>query len=127
MGMLNVLIIDDDRDMRFGMKRIVSRCGHNAFEAECGEQALKCLSENHFDLVFCDLRFPTELSGAGILAAVQANFPDVKVVMMSCGMDFDTQEELLKNGAAAAVQKPFFKADCIHLLDKLFPAAKQAA
>lgn len=123
--MLNVLIIDDDRDMRFGVKRIISRCGHSVHEAESGEQALQCLSERNFDLVFCDLRFPSQLSGNEILAAICANFPDVKVVMMSCGMDINEQEKLKRDGASAALQKPFFRAECLDLLASLFPSDDQ--
>jgi len=125
--MLNVLIIDDDPDMRFGMKRIIGRCGHCSTEAESGDQALKCLSTDHFDLLFCDLRFPSGLSGTDILAEVSARFPNIKVVMMSCDMDYEARKTLLGMGASAALQKPFFKADCIELLSELFPLTQQAA
>jgi len=126
-SMLNVLIIDDDKDMRFGISRILTRCGHTVQEAVSGEQAFEQLSKNSFDLVFCDLRFPGQLSGENILAGIINQYPELKVVMMSCGMDFDVKENLAKNGACAALQKPFFKADCEYLLSELFPAVKQAA
>jgi len=125
--MLNVLIIDDDKDMRFGVKRILTRCGHTVHEAVSGEQAFEQLSQEGIDVVFCDLRFPGQLSGENILDTISTQYPDIKVVMMSCGMDYDTKESLLQNGACAALQKPFFKADCQHLLSELFPAFQQAA
>ncbi len=125
--MLNVLIIDDDSDIRFGVNRILSRCGHTVKEAESGEEALACLSNTPIDLVFCDLRFPTKLSGTDILAAIAADHPRVKVVMMSCAMDYDLQKSLTDQGASATMQKPFFKAECIATISKLFPPLEKAA
>lgn len=125
--MLNVLIIDDDSDIRFGVNRILSRSGHSVLEAESGEAALECLAEKPIDLVFCDLRFPTNLSGTDILAAITADYPQVKVVMMSCAMEYDIQASLILKGASAALQKPFFKAECADVIAKLFPPLQQAA
>lgn len=126
-NMLNILIIDDDSDIRFGVNRIISRLGHSVQEVASGEQALVSLSENTFDLVFCDLRFPTRLSGVDILAAINQQHPNVKVVMMSCSMEPEAQKELMHNGASAALQKPFFKKECAETLKNLFPANQKAA
>lgn len=126
-NMLNVLIIDDDSDIRFGVSRIVSRLGHSVKEAESGEQAIVRLSESNFDLVFCDLRFPTRLTGEQILATIKEQYPHIKVVMMSCAMDAEAQQEFMKKGASAAMQKPFFKNECANMLTNLFPTPRKAA
>ncbi len=125
--MLNVLIIDDDTDSRFGLNRVLNRCGHAVKEAESGECGLAKLAEMPIDLVFCDLRFPTGLSGEQTLKAITSAHPDVKVVMMSCSMDYTAQQELKVMGASAAMQKPFFKDQCLRTLESLFPPNQQAA
>lgn len=119
-AMLNVLIIDDDLDIRFGLNRVLTRCSHTVVEAESGKQGLDALAREPFDLVFCDLRFPIGLSGEDTLRAILATHPMVKVVMMSCSMDLTEQQKLTSLGASDAVQKPFFKAQCIETVDKLF-------
>lgn len=119
--MLKVLIIDDDQDIRFGLNRVLTRCGHTVCEAESGDEGLDALANGTFDLIFCDLRFPIGLSGEETLKIVREQYPPVKVVMMSCAMGPTEEHSLKALGAADTVEKPFFKAQCIKTLEKLFP------
>lgn len=125
--MSNVLIIDDDNEIRFGLNRVLGRCGHSVIEAVSGEQALEQLANHSVDLVFCDLQFPTDMSGEDTLNAIIKSYPKVKVVMMSCAMDYDLRERLGSLGAAQCAQKPFFKAQCMDILDTLLKNDQQAA
>jgi len=125
--MLNILVIDDDRDIRFGLNRTVRRCGYDVVEASSGEEGLELMASQKIDMVFCDLRFPRGLSGEQILEAIQQQYPDVKVVMMSCAMDYTTKTELQTLGASDSLQKPFFKEQCLATIHALFPPIQKAA
>lgn len=108
----NVLIIDDDEDIGFALKRIIGRCGYNVTVSTSWAEALAQLSTHAVDVVFCDLRFPGDISGEEILGLLQVNFPEIKVVLMSCAMSDEISEKLLAQGAACCLQKPFFRAEC---------------
>jgi len=125
--MLNVLIIDDDNDIRFGLNRIMGRLGYDVVEAESGEAGLAALASGKFDLVFCDVRFPGGMAGDEILRTINADYPDVKVVMMSCAMDYSVRTEMKELGAADAMQKPFFKEQCLETVNALFPPLRKVA
>jgi CheY-like chemotaxis protein len=125
--MLNILIIDDDADIRFGLKRIMSRCGHEVLEANSGDEGVFKLANEPVDVVFCDCRFPHGMTGEQTLAMIKAEFPQIKVVMMSCTMEYDAQQSFKQLGASDALQKPFFASECAATLSKLFPALKEAA
>jgi len=125
--MSNVLLIDDDHEIRFGLNRILGRCGHTVVEASSGEDGLERLANQPIDLVFCDLQFPTGLSGQETLDAIIQTHPDVKVVMMSCAMDYEVRAQMEDRGAADCVQKPFFKDQCLAILKSLVPNGQEAA
>jgi len=125
--MSNVLLIDDDHEIRFGLNRVLGRCGHSVIEAESGEDGLKQLDTHPIDLVFCDIQFPTGMSGQDTLDAIIQSHPDVKVVMMSCAMDYNVREQMEEKGASECVQKPFFKEQCISIINTLIPNGQEAA
>ncbi len=125
--MLNILLIDDDADIRFGLNRVMTRCGHQVLESNSGDEALFRLANEPVDVVFCDCRFPHGLTGEETLANIKSRFPQIKVVMMSCTMEYDDQQSYKQLGASDALQKPFFASECSATLTKLFPALKAAA
>jgi len=125
--MANVLLIDDDREIRFGLNRVLARCGYSVIEATSGEYALEQIKNHTFDLVFCDLKFPTGISGEETLKAIIQSHPEMKVVMMSCAMDYDIRDHLKSHGAAECVQKPIFKTQCLDIVNALIPTDKEAA
>jgi len=115
----NILIVDDDTDIRFALKRIVGRCGHHANEVGSGSEALSAMSDHDFDMVFCDLRFRVGESGEQLLQTMRSDFPDVKIIMMSCAMDYSVRQDLLNKGAAECIQKPFFREQCADIIDRV--------
>ena len=125
--MSNVLLIDDDPEIRFGLSRVIRRCGHSVIEASSGELGLEQLKNHPIDLVFCDLQFPSGMSGEDILNAIISTHSDIQVVMMSCAMDYDVREKMEQIGAAECVQKPFFKTQCTDIVNALIPNDKEAA
>ncbi len=124
---LQVLVLDDDNDMRFALNRILSRCGCEVAEASSGESAIEQLSEQRFDLVLSDLRMPGEIDGEALLDFTVENYPDTQVVLMSCRMTAEARAQLVKRGASECLQKPFFKQECMDLLTRLFGSSRKAA
>lgn len=125
--MLKALVIDDDDDIRFAVRRVVGKCGCDVTDAESGEKALTMMNEERYDVVFCDLRFPGGMRGEELLERLREQHPSTKVVMMSCAMDTEIKKDLVNRGASDCVRKPFFKDACLEILENLHPSQQKAA
>jgi len=67
---MNILIVDDARDMRFILCSIVKKLGHSFAEAIDGEDAWSKLQANHFDAILCDWKMPM-LDGPGLCRRIR--------------------------------------------------------
>jgi len=115
--LLSVIVLDDDVDTRFAIGRILSKCGCDVVEADTVEKTLELLSEQPTQVIFSDVRIPGAAGGVELLEQVRQSYADVHVVLMSCAMDQKLRSELTAKGAAACLQKPFFKDDCLPLVE----------
>ncbi|MFV0599546.1 MAG: sigma-54-dependent transcriptional regulator [Bacteroidales bacterium] len=102
--MSKVLIIDDEKAIRYSLKDIIEYEGHAVFEAEDGLSGLKMIMENDYDIVFCDIKMP-KMDGIEVLEkALNEKF--VKFCMISGHGTIATAVECLKKGAVDYIEKP---------------------
>lgn len=104
--MAKVLIIDDERAIRNSMKEIFEFEKHFADVAENGVMGLEKLSDQRFDLVFCDIKMPGGIDGIETMKRIVAEHPDVPVVMISGHGTIDIAVEAIKAGAYDFIAKP---------------------
>jgi YesN/AraC family two-component response regulator len=69
-----VLVVDDERSIQVGLRGLLAKEGHEVATAGSGEEALRLLDSEPFDLVLTDLRMPG-LDGMGLLKKVQERHP----------------------------------------------------
>lgn len=117
---VNVMVIDDDNDIRYAIARILRQCGCEVTEAESVDSALVQLTQQSFDVVFSDIRFRDGQSGEQCLEVVVDQYPQTTVVMMSCSMPTQYKMELKAKGAFDCLQKPVFKDTFLRVLSKIF-------
>ncbi len=103
-----VLIVDDEPNLRKILAAQLSRDGYDVLTAEDGEQGLTILRENHVDLVVTDLKMP-KVDGMTLLREALREDPDLPVVMITAHGTVDTAVEALKTGAFDYLTKPFDK------------------
>lgn len=102
--MSKILIIDDEKAIRYSLKDIIEYEGHTVFEAEDGLSGLKMIMENDYDIVFCDIKMP-KMDGIEVLEkALNEKF--VKFCMISGHGTIATAVECLKKGAVDYIEKP---------------------
>ena len=83
---MNILIVDDARDMRFIMCSIVKKLGHTFTEAVDGEDAWSKLQADRFDAILCDWQMP-ELDGPGLCQRIrQSDFPNYIYIILLTGL-----------------------------------------
>lgn len=101
----NILVVDDEKNIREGLKIALQRDNHNVFTAIDGLDALKALEENDIDLVITDLIMPN-LSGEELMVKVLKNYFNVPVVILTGHGTIETAVKLMHDGAYDFLTKP---------------------
>ncbi len=103
---LQILIADDETNMRKVIRAMLEHDGYEVNEARDGEEALHTLADNHIDIVITDLKMP-KLDGMELLKKVNELYEGVPVIMITAHGTVDTAVEALKLGAFDYITKPF--------------------
>src|SRR5712691_1614454 len=118
----DVLLVDDHKIMRDGIRAILSR--GNEFrvvgEAENGTDAVQFVRRLRPDLVLMDIGLPG-LNGVETTAEILRHHPDCKVVILSMYDDENSVVSAIRNGARAFILK---KASHTELVDALRMVAR---
>ena len=101
-----ILVVDDEPNLRRVLSAQLERDGYDVHTAEDGEQALTILKEHHIDLVITDLRMP-RIDGMELLRRAQKIDAELPVVMITAHGTVDNAVEALKTGAFDYLTKPF--------------------
>ncbi|MBX3263528.1 MAG: sigma-54-dependent Fis family transcriptional regulator [Labilithrix sp.] len=112
-----VLIVDDEPNLRKILAAQLSRDGYDVLLAEDGEQGLALLREHHIDLVVTDLKMP-KVDGMTLLREAHAEQPELPIVMITAHGTVDTAVEALKLGAFDYLTKPFDKDEVRQIVAK---------
>ena len=117
---LEILIVDDDADIRAGLRGLLEDEGHGATDVGDARAALAALDGGRFDVVLLDVRMPG-MTGLDALPLMRELAPATAVVMVAGGAGIRTAVDALKRGAFDFVEKPV---DPEHLLGVIAQAAQ---
>jgi two-component system, NtrC family, response regulator PilR len=112
--MNKILIVDDEQSMRDFLSIMLKKEGYEVVSAENGNDALKAVQADIFDLVITDVKMPG-MDGIGVLKAVKDVSPETVVIMITAYATAETAVEAMKLGAYDYITKPF-KVDEIKLV-----------
>jgi DNA-binding response OmpR family regulator len=113
----NLLIVDDDPDIRLLLRLELSAEGHRIDEAADGRAALDAIESQRPDLIVLDMMMPV-LDGWGVLRALDASTAPPVVVITAMATDGDRHvAELLEMGAIDVIAKPFDPGWLVRLVD----------
>ena len=100
-----VLVVDDDPVVRKSFDRVLTNKGYAVITAENGEEALRKLSEEKYDVVYSDIRMPG-MSGLEVAEEIKARQPWTPVVIIT-GYGTDAAEARAKAaGVTNFLHKP---------------------
>src|ERR1700742_2613522 len=121
MNELNVLIVDDEAELR---KSVASILGNTMpeylfriSEAGTGREAIEKVRAKDFDLVLMDVRMP-ELDGIQALSAIKQHDPRTFVVLMTAHANLGDAVEAIKCGAYDYVEKPVQPEKLVQIVKK---------
>src|SRR6201993_100400 len=100
-----ILIVDDERLVRWSLRQKCEEWGYHVVEAESGEPGLKVAQHESPDLVLLDVRMP-DLSGLEVLDQLKKNGDARAVIMITADPQLDDVKAALKLGAYDFVGKP---------------------
>ena len=100
-----ILVVDDDSDVRFMLRRYLARHGFDVEVAEDGAQLRELVGEQAFDLVVLDLNMPGE-DGISLARFLRDNHP-VGIIMLTAAAEVVDRIVGLELGADDYVTKPF--------------------
>ena len=104
--MADILVTDDDEELRNIVRAALESAGHSVAEAEDGAEALRYLERHRVDVLITDMHMP-DLDGLGLARALRAMKHPAGIVGMS-GHDFaDVLKMAGMLGARATLTKPF--------------------
>jgi two-component system, NtrC family, nitrogen regulation response regulator NtrX len=112
----DILIVDDEADIRDIVSGILSDEGHGTRTAKNSDEALAAIEARRPHLVFLDIWLQgSRLDGLQLLQVIKANHPALPVVMISGHGNIETAVSAIKMGAYDFIEKPF-KADRLVLV-----------
>ena len=115
---LRVLVVDDEADIRLGLKRLAASIGAQVEEAENGQSALELLERWRADVVLTDLMMP-KMSGAELLVEVKKRSPGTEVAILTGFGTVQSAVQCLQSGAAHFLTKPFDNDGVVQLIERL--------
>jgi DNA-binding NtrC family response regulator len=104
--MLDVLVVDDDRDVRETVSEALVAAGHRVAVAADGVEAMGLAAAHVFDLAVCDVQMP-RLDGLTLFRRLKRESPTTAVVIMTSFGNVPDVVEVLREGATDYVTKPF--------------------
>ena len=101
-----ILIIDDEKIALKNLEHVMKKEGYTVVSTQSGQNALKLLEEQSFDVVLTDLRME-KVDGMQILKRCHELYPDTEVIMITGFATLETAVETMKHGAFYYISKPF--------------------
>ena len=101
-----ILAVDDEQSMREFLDIMLKKEGYKVTLASNGEEVLKLIEKDLFDLVLMDIRMP-RLDGISALKKIKEISPETIVIMITAYASADTAITAMKEGAYDYITKPF--------------------
>ncbi|HEY6464243.1 MAG TPA: response regulator, partial [Polyangiaceae bacterium] len=104
--MLEVLVADDDENVRTAVAGAISSAGHRVTQASDGAEAIEAMTTRVYDLAICDIHMP-RVGGMALLRRIRRDAPHTAVVMMTAFGEVPDVVGSIRDGAIDFVTKPF--------------------
>ncbi len=121
----DILIVDDEADIRMLIAGILEDEGYSTREASNSDEALRELQARRPNLVIQDIWLQgSKLDGLEVLGEIKRDHPMVPVVMISGHGTIDTAVSAIKEGAYDFIEKPFKTDRLLLIVERAIEAAR---
>jgi DNA-binding NtrC family response regulator len=106
MKQLKILIIEDEKLIRWSLEKHLSSKGYKVFSAESGEEGLREFELHQPEIVFTDNKLP-QMQGLEVIRKIKSMDEETAIVFMTAFGSIDTAVSAMKAGASEYINKPF--------------------
>jgi len=120
--MAKILIIDDEKGVCEEFSTVLREENHKVDTALNGEEGLKKVESNQYDIIFLDVLMP-KMEGREALEKIK-KISETPVVIMSGYLPSHKEKEVIKAGALASLKKPLDLSQVFGLIEKAMETKK---
>jgi DNA-binding NtrC family response regulator len=120
---IRILVAEDENNLRLVIQRELERMGYEVQAVSDGEEALKRMEEDTFDILLCDIKMP-RLDGLEVLRRMKERSNPPEVLMVTGHATVETAIEAMKLGAYDYLSKPYRFTELDALVQQAFEKRK---
>lgn len=124
--MFNILVVEDNADMRELFCTILSNNGYNSIPACNGEDALEIMDKKYIDLIVADIMMPN-MDGFELVKAIRNAKYDLPILIVTAKDQFEDMQQAFHIGSDDYMIKPINVNELILRVEALLRRAKISA
>jgi CheY-like chemotaxis protein len=118
---LDILIVDDDRDLADAIGEALEMEGHRTTIAYSGTDAIEKYCGRSFDMTFMDVKLP-DINGVETFMTIREMDPNARVIMMTGYRIDQLLAQATDNGAIKVLRKPFAMEEILSSINEVKPS-----
>ena len=115
---MNILIVDDDKSIRYALKELLAKNNFNVLGAYSGEDAIDIIKKNDFQIILIDYQLPG-INGLELLKKIKNYNNSIEVIFITAFGNENIAINAIKNGAYDYVAKPFDNEELLNRINHL--------
>ncbi len=124
--MFDILVVEDDKNVRSLVCSILKDAGYNYYAAENGLEALNVMDEHHVDLAVVDIMMP-EMDGYEFTETLRSCDCELPVLMLTAKISHEDKKKGFGVGADDFLPKPFDEEELLWRIEALLRRSKIAS
>lgn len=119
---ISALVVDDNEMNLMVASRFFKKWGLKVGNATSGEQALKRLRKDSYDIVFLDIQMPN-MSGFETLKAIRKNkeYNHIPIIALTADSSLSIEKDIISKGFSDGILKPFHPEELLEVLNEFLP------
>ena len=124
--MFNILVLEDDKNLRKLITTYLQRNKYNTYEATNGEEALNVLDQSYIDLIVSDIMMP-KMDGYELIKSLREAKYDVPILIITAKSEIEDKKEGFLLGADDYMVKPIDIEEMLLRIQVLLRRSKSAS
>lgn len=123
--MFNILVVEDDKNLKKLMITYLKKNSYNTFEANNGIEALDIIDKNYIDLIISDIMMP-QMDGYELLKSLRESKYEIPILLITAKSSFEDKREGFVLGADDYMVKPINMEEMILRVQVLLKRTRRA-
>jgi signal transduction histidine kinase len=119
----SILVIDDEKGLRTGVKRLLEAEGFKVDIAENGTDGIRLGTAKEYDVAIIDLKMP-DIDGLQVLKEIRKVYSNTICLIATAYSSYENAIESIKFGAYSYIPKPFTSAELLERVNEAFERRK---